>query len=89
MEDESRLLAENAALKKKIAYLEAVIEAHHVAKFEDNVNRLKLSVRTGFKQISSELSVMEHDPKNAERVMDLVDFVQHYADELQQFIYKK
>ena len=84
MEDESRLLAENAALKKKIAYLEAVIEAHHVAKFEDNVNRLKLSVRTGFKQISSELSVMEHDPK-----MDLVDFVQHYAGELQQFIYKK
>ena len=91
MEEDSRrqLIGQNKALAKKVEYLETVIETHHITKLEENVHRLKLSIRMGIKHLASEFQVMEHDPKNAERIEDLIDYMNHYVEELRRFTFKK
>lgn len=91
MEEDSRqqLIGQNKALAKKVEYLETVIETHHITKFEENMHRLKLNIRMGIKQLASEFQVMEHDPKNVERIEDLIDYMNHYVEELRRFTFQK
>ena len=55
--------------------------------FEENLYRLKLNIRSGVRQLSSEFLAMEHDPQNAERVRDLIDYMRQVISELEQFTY--
>ena len=54
---------------------------------EENLYRLKLNIRSGVRQLSSEFLAMEHDPQNAERVRDLIDYMRQVISELEQFTY--
>lgn len=87
MEEESRyaLQEENADLLQKVEYLETLVEVHHIAKFEENIHGLKLSVRSGLRQLAAEFQAMEHDPRNAERVKDLIAFLRRAIAELEMF----
>ncbi len=82
------LLEENALLEQKIQYLETIIEVHHISKFEENLHRLRLNIRSGIRQLSAEFLAMEHDPKNEERVRDLIQFMRRVIKELERFTYK-
>ena len=73
------LMQQNAALEQKVEY--------HISKFEENLYRLKLNIRSGVRQLSSEFLAMEHDPQNAERVRDLIDYMRQVISELEQFTY--
>ena len=86
-EQESRyaLMQKIAALEQKVQYLETIIEVHHISKFEENLHRLKLSIRSGIRQ---EFQAMEHDPQNAARVSDLIDYMRQVISELERFTYK-
>ena len=81
------LMQQNSALEQKVQYLETLIEVYHISKFEENLYRLKLNIRSGVRQLSSEFLAMEHDPKNAERVRDLIDYMRQVISELEQFTY--
>ena len=81
------LMQQNAALEQKVEYLETLIEVYHISKFEENLYRLKLNIRSGVRQLSSEFLAMEHDPQNAERVGDLIDYMRQVISELEQFTY--
>ena len=45
------------------------------------------NIRSGVRQLSSEFLAMEHDPQNAERVRDLIDYMRQVISELEQFTY--
>ena len=77
-----------ASLEQKIQYLETIIELHHISKFEENLHHLKLNIRSGVRQLSAEVQAMEHDPQNAERVSDLIDYMRQVIGELERFTYK-
>ena len=81
------LMQQNAALEQKVEYLETLIEVYHISKFEENLYRLKLNIRSGVRQLSSEFLAMEHDPQNVERVRDLIDYMRQVISELEQFTY--
>ena len=81
------LLQQNSALEQKVQSLETLIEVYHISKFEENLYRLKLNIRSGVRQLSSEFLAMEHDPQNAERVRDLIDYMRQVISELEQFTY--
>ena len=81
------LMQQNAALEQKVEYLETLIEVYHISKFEENLYRLKLNIRSGVRQLSSEFLAMENDPQNAERVCDLIDYMRQVISELEQFTY--
>ena len=81
------LLQQNSALEQKVQYLVTLIEVYHISKFEENLYRLKLNIRSGVRQLSSEFLAMEHDPQNAERVRDLIDYMRQVISELEQFTY--
>ena len=81
------LMQQNSALEHKVQYLETLIEVYHISKFEENLYRLKLNIRSGVRQLSSEFLAMEHDPQNAERVRDLIDYMRQVISELEQFTY--
>ena len=81
------LMQQNAALEQKVEYLETLIEVYHISKFEENLYRLKLNIRSGVRQLSSELLAMAHDAQNAERVRDLIDYMRQVISELEQFTY--
>ena len=81
------LMQQNAALEQKVEYLETLIEVYHISKFEENLYRLKLNIRSGVRQLSSEFLAMEHDPQIAERVRDLIDYMRQVISELEQFTY--
>ena len=76
------LKQENAALEQKIQYLETIIEMHHVTKFDT-----KLDIRSGIRQIAAEFQAMEYDPANAERIKDLICYMQQVIAELEKFLY--
>ncbi|ERL03176.1 hypothetical protein [Mitsuokella sp. oral taxon 131] len=81
------LQQKNAELEKKIQYLETIIEVHHVTKFDENLHRFKLNIRTGLRQIVAELQAMEYDPANTERVDELISYLQDVIHELERFHY--
>lgn len=89
-EQESRyvLMQKNAELERKIQYLETIIEVYHISKFEENLHKLKLHIRSGVRQLSAEFLAMEHDPSNTERVRDLMDYMRQVIRELEQFTYE-
>ena len=81
------LMQKIASLEQKVQYLETIIEVHHISKFEENLHRLKLNIRSGVRQLSAEFQAMEHDPQNAERVSDLIDYMRQVISELERFTY--
>ena len=81
------LMQKIASLEQKIQYLETIIEVHHISKFEENLHCLKLNIRSGIRQLSAEFQAMEHDPQNAERVSDLIDYMRQVISELERFTY--
>lgn len=81
------LKQENAALEQKIQYLETIIEMHHVTKFDTNLGKLKLDIRSSIRQIAAEFQAMEYDPANAERIRDLIYYMQQTIEELEKFLY--
>ena len=90
MENQELLYAlkqENAALEQKIQYLETIIEMHHVTKFDTNLGKLKPDIRSGIRQIAAEFQAMEYDPANAERIKDLIYYMQQTIEELEKFLY--
>ena len=90
MENQELLYAlkqENAALEQKIQYLETIIEMHPVTKFDTNLGKLKLDIRSSIRQIAAEFQAMEYDPANAERIRDLIYYMQQTIEELEKFLY--
>ena len=81
------LRKKNQALERKLQYLETVIELHNICTFEENLHKFKLNVRSGLRQVAAEFQAMEYDPENAERVRDLIGFLQHVIKELERFLY--
>jgi len=77
----------NELLEQKLQYLETVIELHNICTFEENLHKFKLNVRSGLRQVAAEFQAMEYDPENAERVHDLIDYLQHVIAELERFLY--
>ena len=74
-------------LEKQVTVLETMIETHKLARFDENLGNLKTSMRKHLKLISSEFLVMEYDPENQRKILDLIDYLQAAIDELRRFTY--
>ena len=80
-----QMRAQQAVLEKHVRVLETVIETNNVACFEENLANFKTSMRKYLKLLSAEFLVMEFDPDNQRKILDLIDYLQAAIDELRQF----
>ena len=81
------LRQKNEVLEQKLRYLETVLELHNICTFEENLHKFKLNVRSGLRQVAAEFQAMEYDPANAERIRDLIYYMQQTIEELEKFLY--
>ena len=87
MEQLDQMRVQQEILEKQVTVLETMIETHNLARFDENLGNLKTSMRKHLKLISSEFLVMEYDPENQRKILDLIDYLQAAIDELRRFTY--
>lgn len=87
MEQLDQMRVQQEILEKQVTVLETMIETHKLARFDENLGNLKTSMRKHLKLISSEFLVMEYDPENQRKILDLIDYLQAAIDELRRFTY--
>ncbi len=85
MAAEEQVLEDNQMLRRRVKYLEAILEAHHVSKLETNIAQLRICLRTNLRQIVAELQAAEHAPENVQHVEELIGYFEDAIMELSRF----
>lgn len=74
-------------LERKLAYLETLVDMHHIMKFDETIHCLELTINKSLRALATEFQAMEHDPTNEKSIAELITFLEGTIAELKQFLH--